>query len=145
MMDAEPPTRSVPPRRDVEAEVTNPARGATILVVEDDASTQDLLGMLLDDAGYRPRAVTHGFEALDYLATQPRPACIVLDLDLPVMNGWAFRRVQQRTPAFADIPVVIVSALPHTATIAAQLGVTSYLHKPFAVDRLLALLQQVCA
>jgi CheY-like chemotaxis protein len=60
------------------------------------------------------------------------------------MNGWAFRRVQQGRPAFADIPVVILSALPQTATTAAQLGVARYLHKPFTADQLLALLERVC-
>jgi CheY-like chemotaxis protein len=117
-------TRSAPPRCTPAAEGTTPAPGTTILVVEDDASTQEVLGMVLDHAGYGTYAATHGVAALAYLATHPRPACILLDLDLPIMNGWAFRRVQQGTPALADIPVVIVSALPQTATAAAQLGVT---------------------
>ncbi len=137
-------TQADPPHHNSESEVADAARGATILVVEDDASVREMLTRLLDQEGYCPIAATQGIDALDYLATHPRPACILLDVDMPVMNGWAFRRVQQGQPALADIPVVILSALPHTATIAAQLDVPDYLHKPFAVERLRALLQRVC-
>ncbi len=133
-----------PPRPDPESGAADAVRGATILVVEDDASVQAFLALLLDAAGYDTQAAMHGVAALDYLATHPRPACILLDVDMPVMNGWAFRRVQQGRPAFADIPVVILSALPQTATTAAQLGVARYLHKPFTADQLLALLERVC-
>ncbi len=116
---------------------------ASVLVVDDDPDIREMLGMLLEVAGYTVRLAEHGQAALADLHAHPRPCCIVLDLQMPVMDGWSFRAAQQQDPALADIPVIVVTASRSLAA-AAALQVAAYLAKPFASERLLALIEQVC-
>jgi CheY-like chemotaxis protein len=81
----------------------------------------------------------NGRQALDLLRSGERPSCILLDLMLPVLDGWQFRREQQRDPALADIPVVMVS----TADRAACLRTSGHVRKPFQPEELLAAIRAV--
>jgi CheY-like chemotaxis protein len=120
-----------------------PNRGqCPVLIVEDDADLREMMAQLLILEGFAPYTVSNGLEALDYLRTSKRPDVILLDLMMPVMDGWEFRRVQQSDPAFADVPVIILSALD--ATRAADVGATEFLKKPLDFDRLLALVRRHC-
>jgi CheY-like chemotaxis protein len=114
-----------------------------ILIVEDDADLREMMAQLLTLEGFSPYAVSNGREALDYLRTSERPDVILLDLMMPVMDGWEFRRVQQSEPALADVPVIILSALD--AARADEVGgPTEFLKKPLDFDRLLALVRRHC-
>jgi CheY-like chemotaxis protein len=112
-----------------------------ILVVEDDADARWALKALLETAGYRVACAAHGGEALAYLRQGRSPRAILLDLSMPVMDGWAFRQQQQRVAAWALIPVVLLSGEEDLAWQAATLGVAGCLHKPVEVDMLLATLR----
>jgi CheY-like chemotaxis protein len=85
----------------------------TVLVVDDDCDVRSALRDMLDASGYRSVCVSNGDEALAFLRRNPRPAAILLDLFMPVMNGWEFvRRV--RATQFGSIPIMVVtSAEPH--------------------------------
>jgi CheY-like chemotaxis protein len=82
---------------------------ATILVVDDDAAVVRPLARFLELEGFTPVTATNGLEALTYLRGGGGASVIVLDLRMPVMDGWAFRREQLRDPALARIPVVVLT------------------------------------
>jgi CheY-like chemotaxis protein len=109
-----------------------PRARPTILVVEDEPDTNDLFCRLLDRAGFAPVGAVGGVQALQ-LATQIRPAAILLDLMLPDMSGFdVYERI--RCPgALQRPPAVIVTALDDAATRrrGAELGADAFLTKPF--------------
>jgi len=86
------------------------AIGSDILVVDDDPDIRDSLREVLEDEGYSVACVGNGQEALDWLHREPRPRVILLDLMMPIMDGWQFRREQKRDPAIADIPLIVITA-----------------------------------
>ncbi len=88
----------------------SPARtGAVILVVEDDAEIRDLLREVLEEEGFVVAAAEHGKEALDALEAGVQPALILVDLMMPVMNGWEL--LDALRERFPTIPVTVVSAV----------------------------------
>jgi CheY-like chemotaxis protein len=113
-----------------------------ILIVEDDADLRDMMAQLLTLEGFKTETVANGRDALEYLQKGDPPDLILLDLMMPVMDGWEFRRRQREDPALADVPVVVLSALDQTR--AADLGGTAFLKKPLDFDRLLELVRQHC-
>ena len=117
---------------------------AEILVVDDDPDIRESLREVLEDEGYAVACVGNGREALDYLHREPRPRVILLDLMMPVMDGWQFRREQQRDPSLAPIPVVVVSGTRDAARSAAALGPATCLEKPVGFDELVEAVRQNC-
>jgi CheY-like chemotaxis protein len=112
-----------------------------ILLVDDDEGVRDALGELLTFAGYEVKAVRDGQQALDCLRGTPMPpAIILLDLMMPVMDGFEFRALQQRDPQLADIPVLVLTAGAMTDRVHG-LQAAGYFPKPLNVDRLLAELE----
>jgi CheY-like chemotaxis protein len=109
----------------------------SILVVEDEHPIRDVITEILEDEGYRVVAATNGLEALTYLREHAHPRLILLDLGMPIMTGWEFREHQQRDPRLANIPVVVMSALPDLYRKAAALNVADCLDKPVNLDTLL--------
>jgi CheY-like chemotaxis protein len=115
-----------------------------ILVVEDDAAIRGLVTELLRDDGYEVAEATNGIEALESVR-QRRPDLIVLDLMMPIMNGWQFVEECHRRMVCDGVPVVVTSAshdLPGTAEHLKSMGVRTCLAKPFDVDGLLALVER---
>jgi CheY-like chemotaxis protein len=116
-----------------------------VLIVEDDLDIRDALGQILEDEGYVVATAANGQEALDQLRSgAPPPRLILLDLMMPVMNGWQFRAEQMDDPALADIPVVVISADTHVGDKASQLGVNEYFRKPIEITGLLRTLERYC-
>ena len=114
-----------------------------ILVVEDDADIRFVISELLADEGYTVVQATDGYAALAYLHTAPRvPRLIILDLMMPIMNGWDFLRARQDDPVVQAIPVIVVSATPSIEVSLAALGAQEALEKPIDLDRLVALVQR---
>jgi signal transduction histidine kinase len=118
-----------------------PDRPRRVLVVEDDVGVRIGLVDLLRDAGYHVDEAEDGRDALHRLHQPPPPDAIVLDLRMPVMNGWEFRVAQRQDPVLADIPVVALSAdgAAHAAAIAAD----AFLRKPLSELALLEALRAV--
>ncbi|WP_438008858.1 response regulator [Sorangium sp. So ce321] len=112
-----------------------PSPPRTILVVEDDPGLMGALVDVLSGEGYEVTTAANGAEALARLREGPTPALIVLDLMTPVMDGYAFRAEQLRTPAIAGVPVVVFTA--GAAPRAAELGHVDILKKPVRLGALL--------
>lgn len=108
-----------------------------ILVVEDDFDIRDTLAQILEAEGYAVSGAANGAEALQVLANESAPALILLDLMMPVMNGWQFRTEQLKDPALAEIPVVVISADAGVGQKAAAIGAADSLKKPVPLETLL--------
>jgi CheY-like chemotaxis protein len=112
-------------------------RGAkgTLLLIEDAPDLQELLAEMLTAAGYRVVAASHGGEALDRLRSGPPVNLILLDLMMPVMDGWRFREEQLHDPSFASIPVVVISANAEQG--GRRIDANAVIPKPVDFDELL--------
>ena len=99
----------------------NPS-GASILVVEDDLPTREALCRTLESMGYAAHAAVNGRSGLDWLGDHPAPSLILLDLMMPEMDGFEFLQELRQRPAFADVPVIVVTAKELTAE---DLGILS--------------------
>lgn len=113
-----------------------------ILVVEDDEGIRDTLKLALELEGYTVTTAANGQEGLDVLPTMPTPCLILLDLMMPVMNGWAFAEALRADMVLAPIPVVVVTAFAEKAARVAQ--ARAILKKPIDFDSLLRLVKQFC-
>jgi len=111
-----------------------------ILVVEDDEDAREAMVALLQMKGYRAVPAGNGQEALDYLHQAPVPDLIILDLWMPVMDGWQFRREQKQDPRLAAVPVVVVTALSDRADVDAN----EIIIKPVDVEHLLNTVDRYC-
>jgi C4-dicarboxylate-specific signal transduction histidine kinase len=114
-----------------------------LLVAEDDPTIREALVQLLTEDGYEVVTCENGFEALERLRTESTPDLIILDLLMPVMNGWQFRAAQRSDQKLAEIPVVAVSAddSPQAKAVHAD----AYLRKPLDGTELLGTIARVIA
>lgn len=104
----------------------------TIMIVDDDPDIRETLSLLLEAEGHDVACAANGKEALEKLREGVRPCLILLDLMMPVMDGFQFRAEQQRDAALAPIPVVAITAAG--ATSASRIQVEEVLPKPFGLD-----------
>lgn len=118
---------------------------ARILIVDDEAFIRLYLEEVLADEGHEVLSAANGAEALRLLREGPRPDLILLDLMMPVMNGWEFRGAQATEPDLAGIPVVILSGAGDVQAEARRLGVAAFVTKPFLPANLLQAIQQAAA
>ena len=114
-----------------------------VLIVEDDVDLREMMAQLLTLEGFAAATAANGSEALEYLhGDSDRPQVILLDLMMPVMDGWEFRRQMQSDPAIARLPVIVLSALDPSR--AKDVDAAAFLKKPLDFDRLLSLVRQHC-
>jgi len=111
-----------------------------LLVVDDDATIREMLDMVLVSEGYEVITAAHGAAALTLL-DQVRPNVILLDMKMPIMDGWEFLRQYRRRPG-AKVPVVVRAADKDDKRRAADVGANAYIAKPFAIDDLIRVLKQ---
>ncbi len=119
-----------------------PRAHCPVLIVEDDDDLREMMAQLLTLEGFQAAAVANGREALDYLHTTDKPNVILLDLMMPVMDGWEFRRRQQADPDLAPVPVIVLSALDQAR--ASTVDAAAFLKKPLDFDRLIQLILEHC-
>jgi CheY-like chemotaxis protein len=111
-----------------------PIDGGDVLVVDDDDDMAAVLVMMLELAGYRARSVGNGQEALDAVAAR-RPALVLLDMLMPVMDGWDCARAL-RARYGRQLRIVVVTAAEHLRARTRDLDVDGVLPKPFEIDEL---------
>lgn len=113
-----------------------------VLIVEDDADLREMMAQLLTLEGFHAATATNGREALEHLRRGDIPQLILLDLMMPVMDGWEFQRQRRSDPALASLPVIVLSALDEKR--AAGAATHEFLKKPLDFDRLLQLVKGYC-
>jgi CheY-like chemotaxis protein len=115
----------------------------SVLIVDDDDDICEILSEILVRAGYTVIAASNGAEALKVLESV-RPSLILLDLNMPVMDGFELCRVRKLDAAIAEIPTVIMSALYKMRERIADLGVDDALAKPVQIADVLAMVRRYC-
>ena len=116
----------------------------SILLVEDDIDIRIDLADLLRTEGYEVETAANGQEALDWLRDhRDQVGLILLDLMMPVMNGWDFRARQLEEPELTSIPVVLLSGAGDVARHALALKTAGYLIKPLRLDSLLRVVSRL--
>jgi CheY-like chemotaxis protein len=111
-----------------------------VLVVDDDADIRETVSLILEDEGWEVSSAADGAAALALLrGSATRPNVILLDLMMPVMNGWQFREEQLKDPQLAQIPLVVLSANSAVRDKASYFGGV-YLSKPVNIEALLGAL-----
>jgi len=108
-----------------------------VLIIEDDAETRDALAVFLQLEGYDVSCACNGRSGLAE-ARERHPDVILLDLMMPVMDGWGFRAEQKRDASIASIPVVVVSALAERRDIDAS----AFVPKPCDLDVVLGAVER---
>jgi two-component system, chemotaxis family, chemotaxis protein CheY len=107
-----------------------------VLVVDDDPVIQEFVEMALMDEGYDVMRASNGKQALERILEQ-RPALVLLDLMMPIMDGWQLLRQVNETPGLEDLPIILLSASPEARVTAQQERVQGYIAKPFDLNILL--------
>ena len=108
-----------------------------VLVVDDDDTIRELIAMALVDEGYEVETAVHGKEALDQVG-KCALSLILLDMRMPVMDGWEFAQVYHQLPG-PHAPIIVLTAGRDAANAAAQIGAAGFLAKPFDLERLLGI------
>jgi CheY-like chemotaxis protein len=116
------------------AEARPPAE--IVLIADDDADAREALCETLEHAGYDVATAANGAEALAYLHREAHPFLVILDLGMPVMDGWAFLAERNRDPDLRSIPVIVVSG-EHDVEDRVAAAHARYVPKPILVDSLL--------
>jgi CheY-like chemotaxis protein len=119
---------------------------APILVIEDDLDLRNIFEAILEHEGFQVLKAANGQEALEILRNgSPKPTLILLDLMMPVMDGYSFREVQKNDPSLKDIPVVIMSADGHVEEKLKRVGSQAYMKKPVGMQELLDTVRRFAA
>jgi two-component system, chemotaxis family, chemotaxis protein CheY len=111
-----------------------------VLLVDDDDSIRQVVSIFLTDEGYEVGSAGDGRAALGLLE-QFRPDLILLDLRMPVMDGWEFVRVYRNMPG-PHAPIIAFVAALHAQAVQDEIGAAALLEKPFDLDELIAALNQ---
>lgn len=113
-----------------------------VLIVEDDPDIRETLQHILESAGYEAPAAANGREALDRLGGMRPPCLVLLDLMMPVMDGWAFLKALDQDDVLAGVPIVIVSA--YTDRAGALERAAQVLKKPVDIQALMDVVREHC-
>ena len=111
-----------------------------VLVVEDDATLRDIIEWALSEDGYRVTVAENGAVALRAIE-QTLPSAILLDMRMPVMDGWTFARSYRERPG-PHAPIIVLTAARDAAAWARQIQAADYLGKPFDVQQLLTIVER---
>jgi CheY-like chemotaxis protein len=115
---------------------------ACVLVVEDAPDVREFMDLLLSSSGYETMNACDGADALAKMHDK-RPCLVLLDMQMPVMDGWQFRRRQLEDPKLAEVPVICVTAVFDPAAVTRELGLRC-LPKPIDFLDLLNEVQSAC-
>jgi len=105
----------------------------SILVVDDDAAIRDLVADALKDEGYRVETASNGAEAIE-VVEHARPSLVLLDMRMPVLDGWGFAEVMRERGV--RLPIVVMTAAENAQRWCDEVGGDACLAKPFDLDDL---------
>ena len=114
----------------------------SVLVVDDDPSILTTVAEILDLEGFPVATATNGAEALEAVERQT-PTIVLLDMRMPVLDGWGFVRALQESGRM--LPVLVMTAAQDTRRWAEEIGAAGYLAKPFDLNDLLSAVETLCA
>jgi CheY-like chemotaxis protein len=112
-----------------------------ILLIEDEVDIRTILKDALEWEGYRVHTASNGKEGMEILAAMPAPGLILLDLMMPVMNGWEFADALETYRVYSDIPIVTISAFSDPEK---RIRANGSIKKPVDLDFLFALVRKHC-
>lgn len=113
---------------------------APVLVVDDDEGILDFVVMSLEFHGYATESARDGAEALE-VVERARPGLVLLDMRMPVMDGWGFARALAERGI--DVPVVVMTAAQDARRWAEEIGADDYIEKPFDIRKLIDAVRRV--
>jgi CheY-like chemotaxis protein len=113
-----------------------------VLVVDDDPNLVRLMSKFLKLEGFAPVPAANGQEALAYLRAGGDASVILLDMRMPVMDGWTFRLEQRRDPGLAAIPVVILSGMDVDRI--NEMAPAALFHKPVSFPEVVVVVRRLC-
>ena len=113
--------------------------GSRVLVVDDDPSILDTVTSILTSEGFQVMAAGGGEEALALLHSW-HPTLVLLDMRMPIMDGWAVARAMQ--DAGSKVPIIVMTAAESAKRWADEIGAAGHLAKPFTLDELLECVEQ---
>jgi len=113
-----------------------------VLIVEDNPDLSEMLAMMCRLEGHHVHLASNGRQALDQLGAGLAPDVILLDLWMPGMDGWEFRRAQQQRPELARVPVIVVSSVTDAARIA-EIAPRAVFAKPVDFDALFRTIEEI--
>ena len=116
-------------------------RDGVILIVDDDEAIREALQMALENEGYETALATHGEEALAWLGTHPVPGLVLLDLMMPVMDGWQVIDQLRQTGRLFEVPIVVITAFGRELGSATGLPL---LRKPIELSTLMSVVDENC-
>ena len=119
---------------------TETQNSAVVLIIDDEAGIREVLALSLQIRNVEVYTAKNGQDGLDVLAKIPRPHLILLDLMMPVMNGWDFIRALDANPQFSGLPVALITAFPEDIKVERAAAVFS---KPLDLRRLYELIGQL--
>jgi CheY-like chemotaxis protein len=114
---------------------------AQVLVVDDDQGVREAMTELLQIEGFAVIAAANGRDALELMKVE-NPSLVLLDLVMPVTNGWEFLRYRKAQPSLAKIPVIVTSAVIDRAAGAQAEGADEVLLKPVNIEKLMNLVKR---
>ncbi len=124
--------------------IEQPATNQPILLVEDESDTAALLKLILQEKGYQVVHAADGQDALNKIASIPLPSLVLLDIQLPHVDGVTILETIRATPNWQDVPVILLTAVVDPLCIrqAVSIKVQDYILKPFKRDTLLRCVEQ---
>jgi CheY-like chemotaxis protein len=138
---SEGPSQRVEAKSDGNGQVGSSPERRAIMIIDDDDAIREALEDVLSDEGYEVVGVSDGQQALDYLHAEKRPHAILVDLWMPVMDGWKFLDALLDDPRFSRIPLVVLTAARDQR--ARDLRVAEVLTKPVQLQQVLGALERL--
>jgi CheY-like chemotaxis protein len=117
------------------------AAAKTILLIEDELDIREALAEVLISEGYAVQSAANGQEGLDLLQNHPSPSLILLDLMMPILDGWAFLSRRMADPQMQHLPVIIMSAADRKRPVGPGL---TFIRKPIDLSDLLKKISENC-
>jgi CheY-like chemotaxis protein len=114
-----------------------------VLVIEDEEAIVEVLKTMLEIEGYSVSTAENGQKGIELLREIPKPGLILLDLMMPVMNGWEFAQAIEKEPAYSDIPIVVFTAF--SDKIANVRNARRVLGKPLDFEELFKTVREFCS